>query len=281
MFEDDAPAATPENVDETPGLATPDTVDAGTTEPVAETDEAKAERLVKERQIRQQRAQQKINARFSEMSEGIRAKDRQIEQLTTALVGKQHAPQNDATGEPKREQFESWEDWNDARVDWRAEARATKVFAEAEQRRADQAREHGVHSQAQDIAQRFAQRQSEFVKQFPDYTDVVLNNDDVEVPESVLGLIPIIPDGHVAAYAIAKNPELARQLYGKSPVQQAAMLGQMAAAFKARSPQVSTAPAPGKPVATRASAASHELSDTDSTSAWLKKRNADVNKRLT
>lgn len=273
--QDSAPVAATEPAVETPAPAEPETANPGTAEPatpVAETEEQKALRLAKEGRTKWERAQRKIQERFGELTEEKRQLARQVEQLTQALLGKQQ-PTAQPDGPPKREQFEDFESFIEARAEWRAEQRAKAILEQQTRAQREAEARQQVERQAQTIGQEFAKRQSEFAKAHPDYESVVLHNDDVQIPDSALALIPMLPDGHVAAYAIGKNPELAQQLWGKSPVEQAAMLTRIAVTFQA-APQVSNAPPPSQPVAAKSKPTNTEPSDEDSYEDWVKKRNA-------
>lgn len=270
------PVATPETVVEAPASPEQATVAPGTTETVAESDEQKAERLLKAKQIREDRARRRVQDRFNEMADERRSLQRQVEQLTALALGRtqQPVPQD---AEPKRDSFDSYEAYLEAKAEWKAERKVESALARDRQERQQREQQQGVAQQTQHVAAEFERRQSEFAKQHADYREVVLENDDVQIPDSALALIPMLPEGHVAAYAIGKNPDLAQSLWGKPPYVQAAILGQIAAAFKS-SPQVSNAPPPSKPVAPRA-VPSADISDTDSTEEWMRKRNAAETKR--
>lgn len=244
---------------ETPAPVQPDTVESGTTDPAVpvaeESDEQKNERLLREREERSQRAKSGIQRRFDEMTAEKRAALRTAEELAeqNRLLREQlqqrSAPQETGPQEPRRDQFSTYEEFLDARAEWKAEQRVAAIL-KADREAADkQAAQQRVAQQAQEIGEKFSKAQAEFIKANPDYEEVVLGNNEVQLPNEAIALIPVIPDGHIAAYAIGKNPELAQQLWGKSIPQQAAILGRIAATFQAKpSPQVSKAPEPGQPV---------------------------------
>jgi hypothetical protein len=256
----DAPAVATDTATETPEPASPGTVDAGTTEPaapVAESDEQKAARKATEKLERAQRA---ISRRFSEVTEEKRALARQVEQLTTALVGqKTQPPQADADPEPKKDdpKFSDWEAWHADHTRWLARQEA-KAVNEAYSKRAHEQQAHSnLQQHATEVAKAHAKRMTEFAAKTPDF-DAVLDNDDVQFSDAqateMAALVAVLPNGPEVLYAIGKNPALAESLHGKSGPLLGFELGKIAAAISAaRAPQVSNAPPPSEPVATRGS----------------------------
>jgi hypothetical protein len=263
---------------DTPEPATPETVEPGTTETVAETDEQKAQREQQDAEQKQRRARDRLQRRFGELTAQIRQRDAQIEQLMSVLQrnGQPAAQPQPADGAPKREAFESYEDYLEAKAEWKAEQRARALIEEREQQSRQQQQRTQQQTHVQQVVQSFATRQQEFAKSTPDYFEA-LESSTADLPDEIVPLLMQVPDGHIAAYAIAKTPDLAQQLWNKSQFEQAAILGSIVATYKARpSPQVSTAPPPGKPVAPRGAAASNLPSDTDSPEEWLRKRRAQL-----
>ena len=225
----------------------------GASEQVAETEQQAAERIVQERRVRQQRAAKNQEAAFRRLADKNDA-------LTAALMDAvrkgtpQQAPVADNTDKaPRREDFETWEAYEDARVDWRVETKARQAN-EKQVRELAQLLERSQREQQQtSLITQHAQRNAEFAKYVPDFADVT-DRPDVEVPGPASEAIMELPNSPAVLYAIGKDPSLAEAMHGMRPFQQAAFVGQISAALMQRSPQVSQAPPPGTPVGSRSSA---------------------------
>jgi hypothetical protein len=99
-----------------------------------------------------------------------------------------------------------------------------------------------------------------------------VNNDDVIIPDESVAMIRAMPEGPQIAYALGKDPKLAEQLmrFAGNPVMQAMYLGQYSATLKS-SPQVSKAPAAGKPVGAKPGSATEPPENPDAYMEWAKK----------
>lgn len=247
-----APAATPaEVVQPSTEVAQPSgTEGTGASEQVAETEAQAAERIVKERQIRQQRAAKNQEAAFRRLADKNDA-------LTAALMDAvrkgtpQQTPVVDNTDKaPRREDFDTWEAYEDARVDWRVETKARQAN-EKQVRELAQLLERSQREQQQtSLITQHAQRNTEFAKHVPDFADVT-DRPDVEIPGPASEAIMELPNSPAVLYAIGKDPSLAEAMHNMRPFQQAAFVGQISAALMQRSPQISQAPPPGTPVGSK------------------------------
>lgn len=267
-----APEATPDPVAAEPTQVIEQADESGASETVAESDESKAERLVKEKQIRQQRAQRKLDQRFAEMTEQRKSAERQVEQLTGIL--KQFVSPDKAAAPdqaPKREQFDDYETYVEAKAAHIAEKRAEAKFQALIEQQQKQGQQQNHQQIATQLEQNWTRNASEFAKATPDFNEVV-NNDDVVIPDESVAMIRAMPEGPQIAYALGKDPKLAEQLmrFAGNPVMQAMYLGQYSATLKS-SPQVSKAPAAGKPVGARPAPANEPPKDVDAYMAWRKK----------
>lgn len=246
-------------------------VDPGTTETVVETDEQKeAKRLIDEKQ-KGERARRSIQKRFGEYSEALKQKDRQIEQLMQAVIGKQQQPTTPTDAPPAREQYATYEDYVEARAEYRAakaaESRLMALVQEAQKQQQSLATQHEEAS----AQKSYAQALSSFEKTTPDFREVV-DRDDVSIPDDAVRALYRLPDPGPVLYAIGKNPELAAPLWQHqgNPVMQSYLLGQIAASAKP-APQISKAPSPGKPVGAKAGTSGDPPSDPDAYMQWRKK----------
>lgn len=246
-------------------------VESGTTETVVETDEQKeAKRLIDEKQ-RGERAKRSIQKRFGEYSEALKQKDRQIEQLMQAVIGKQQQPEASTDAPPAREKFATYEDYVEARAEYRAaKAAESRLMALVEE--AQKQQQTLTKQQEETQAQKsYAQALSSFEKTTPDFREVV-DRDDVSIPDDAVRALYRLPDPGPVLYAIGKNPELASSLWQHqgNAVMQSYLLGQIAASAKS-APQISNAPPPGKPVGAKGGSSSDPPTNPDAYMAWRKK----------
>jgi len=283
MDDQQLPDSAPEQAVDTPVTPAEGTVEAGTTEQqAAETDE----RSGLTDQQKAQRARDKLQRRFGELKAKMDQKDSQIDQLLEVVQQRgaaQSAPQpvHDADRMPQRTDpgLEDYETFLEAKAAWRAQQVARREIEQDRRVSAQQSARWHAEKQAYEAVNSFAQSQEAFAKSTPDYYEA-LDNSTAQLPDGIEQVFVSVPDSHIAAYAIAKNPELAQQFWGKSQIQQAAVLGSIVAGYKARpAPQVSTAPPPGRPVSPRGAAASSLPSDSDSADEWLRKRRAQLKAR--
>lgn len=160
------------------------------------------------------------------------------------------------TGEPQRDQFESYEAYIEARADWRADQKVKEAL-DAD-RKASQAREQqGRQSQGMEqVAQSWTKRETEFQATAKDYLDVVtpfVEEDLGSFSQPARAAIVESDIGPQVLYHLAQNPDEAERIAALSPVRQVAELGKIEVSLSkaAETPapaKVSKAPAPITPV---------------------------------
>ncbi len=208
-----------------------------------------AEQRIEERRIRQERARRNQEAAFRRLS----AEKDQLQSALLEVVRKQAGGQQEqgqtrpSDGAPKREDFSSWEDYEDARIDWRAARKAQELAERNERELAQRLQNASRQAYDQQITQAHNERNAQFAAAVPDFADVT-DRDDVIVPDVAAEAIKNVPNGPEILYAIGRDPSIAARMHSMTPAQQAAYVGQMSASLMFRQPQVSQAPAPGKPV---------------------------------
>lgn len=237
------PSATPEI--KTEGEGAPDTPQ------VAETDEDVAARRIAEKKVRDERKARAIQTRFNEITAEKKEAQRQNEILLQLLQGKQEKPPA-ADGAPKREQFDDYETYLEHKAAYKAEQRAAQIVEERLGQLGKAAQEHQAASVAQTTERVFAERVQAYLKANPDAAER-MDRSDVIVPDAASDAIKEMDDAPQILDAIAKDPTIAERLAGMSAKRQLLYLGELSATLKSKPPQVSTAPAPGKPVGAKAS----------------------------
>jgi hypothetical protein len=237
------------------------------------TDEQKnaeiAAEAARKAQERQERKQSRLNERFAELTAEKRAAEQRANDLMELLKGQKSQAVQAPQGEPNREQFDSYEDFVVARAEYRAEQRALSLVKAETERMQQQTHEvQRQQTQAQAMAAH-RQRLAEAQKAIPDFREVV-EDADVQIPQFVANALAEMEDGPALMYHMAKNPTLAAQFDGLTPQRQLLKLGQMSAAIASK-PQVSAAPPPGKPVASKPGSTSEPPENPDEYMKWAEK----------
>ena len=254
---DAAPEAAETAVDTLPGTGGDEPQADSTGEPakVEETDEQRAERIMTERRVRQERAQRKINARFGELTDTIKQQQRIIEQL----AGKPAQPAQPANVDaaPRREDFDSYDEWLRADARYVARQEAQQLARQHQETLTRQQQQALAQLQRVHLAQTFSQRVATFAKTNADFAEVM--DSDVDIGADAAEALMEMDDAPAVMLVLHKQPELAERLKHASPRMQGVILGQISASLKSRPPQTSQAPAPGAPVGARPSAPAKTL----------------------
>jgi hypothetical protein len=171
-------------------------------------------------------------------------------------------------GPPKREDFESLEEYFEARTDWKVEQRLSERDAKAEEAnavRAEQARQA-------DAERTWNERATKASERYADFADVVLQNEELQISAAMGAAIMGADNGIDVAYHLGKNPQKAAQIAALDPVLQVYELGKLAAALQTK--PVSKAPQPVDPVSGGRSGSSNDLYNPNlSTEQYIRLRN--------
>lgn len=264
-------AATTPAADTQPGTVQQDgAAPDGPEAQVEETPEQRAEREKAEARKRDERRARKLNERFRELTDTIKAKDALIERIVGAQTPQR--PQAQETDQqPRREQFGDYDEYIAAHARWVARQEFSQL-SQAEQRRQAQAQAQLIENlRRAALAQTHQERVANFAKANADFAEVY--DSDVDVG-SAGDAIMEMEDGPQVMLFLHRNPQVADKLRAASERMQGVMLGQISAALKSRAPQVSKAPAPGKPVSGQSAVGSKDLA-TASIDDYIKLRRAE------
>lgn len=157
-------------------------------------------------------------------------------------------PKPAASGEPKADQFKSYEEYLEARAEWKAEQRVEKRLGELRekaQRQAGQAEQEKLQTQ-------WEKRVSEALTTYDDFEEVALSP-EVPISEPMMAAILRSPKGADVAYHLGKHLDLAAEIAGLDPISAAIRIGELAASISKPTPKKTTgAPPPINPVVGRA-----------------------------
>lgn len=255
------------------------TEDTGTTDPkqeqAQETDEQKNERVQREAQDRAKRRQQGVQKRIDELTAdkyAERAARERVERELAQLRQEREREAKQATGAPKREQFDSYEEFLRAEAVHAAKQVAAQEVAQARQQAEEQARQRSESERVRSEADQFRKRQAEFIKATPDYMDVMEAAGDMELPEGVYKTLRVIPEGPAVAYALAKNPALMEQFQDAPADMHGVLIGKIVASLGSPAKgSISKAPPPGTPVRSRPGSSSEPPTNPDEYQVWAAK----------
>ena len=231
-----------------------------------ELNEAIEKRLAKERRKREE-----LQRRLA-VTEELALRGRREDQ-----PAKQDAQPAD-NGEPKREQFETYEAYIEARADWRADR---KVEERLNKQRDDDARDRTAAEQ-QKLEKQFRERAQVAAKGIEDFEDV-MEASEAPMTRAMAEAILTSDVGPNLAYHLAKNPEEAERIAALPAARQAAEIGKLEAKLAAEPPKEtkkpSKAPDPIKPVGARSTVADDMPDPKTKPAEWLKWRNAQLRKK--
>ncbi len=222
-----------------------------------ETDEQKNARIQEEdaERVRQkeQRRQDKLQRRFDEITADKHAALRLAEverQRATELsqqIEQLRQGGNKPQGEPQRDQFESYEDYLDAKVEYRATKIAEERLGKFEETHQQRSSVQEEHQRVRQLEQRFIENRLALEKDYPDYREVIEDWEPVLGEEAVRTIVQL-DEGPLLTYHLAKNPSLEQRLQKTPPHMLGVEIGKILASLKSP-PKASSAPPPGKPVA--------------------------------
>lgn len=247
---------------------------------VVETDEQKNERVQREAteraRLKEEKRQASVQRRMDELTADKYAERKRADQLAeqnakilALLESRSGQAQANPSGEPTREQFTDYEDFVTARAEWRAEQKAQAIIEQFSKTQTETQAKAQAEQSEQAIAKQFLERRAAAEKEIPDFRETV-QDWEPQLPNSVVDMILKVPEGALISYHLAKNPGLEAQFRDSPAYMHGVILGQLIATLKSP-PKVSSAPAPGKPVAAKPGTSSEPPSNPDAYYAWAKK----------
>lgn len=208
--------------------------------------------------------QKRIDELTRRIAEERREKERLLSLVeSTVRKPEQTTQQSSELVEPTREQFESYEEFIEARAAYRAEkAVETKLRAIEEQRTQQAAQAKQAEAQRQ-----WQTRMAEAAEKIPDFVDVLGQSTAPSTPTMMQAIIES-EAGPQVAYYLAQNPAEAARIASLSPASQAREIGKLEDRVT-KPAKASSAPEPIKPVGSR-SQVSDLLSDKLPFDTWAK-----------
>lgn len=202
--------------------------------------------------------------------------ERRIGELE-ARVGQMPQPQaqpSQPVGRPTLEQFKSYDDFQEALIEWKAEQIVSKRDEQRAQRESASAR----NTRMAELDRKFVAAEDAARDIHEDYDDVV-----GAIPKGALSptLVEAIGESDIGPqvlYRLADDPKLIRELAALSPTAVGRRIAALEAEIAKPKPQTK-APEPVKPLAGRPVDASQDPSSKDSDAEWMRKREAQLRGR--
>lgn len=267
-MEEAAPAAPAVEVPVPAPAATPgaDTPPAEPPKPERTFSQAELDELVEKRLAKEKRKRYEVETRLK-VTEELALKRAEQDKP------KPDAPKSPAEGEPKREQFATYEEYIEARADWRAEK---KVDAKLQERDAKD-RERSAQSDQDKQREAFRKTMKESAKDISDFDEVMgeIKATDPVANVSALAVEAADAPGKIL-YHLAKNPDEAERIASLLPGKQAREILRLEEKLAKPPVKPSKAPDPITPVGGKA-AVGDEMPDPNKDPAkWLEWRQRDL-----
>jgi hypothetical protein len=305
MAEVEAGAAAPETPTETPAPDQPST-------PAPEAPKSPA-RTYSQDEVDRIAQRVRKNARYlgrkeAEAEFGTRGTTKPAEPTD----GQPDTPKQDPDPEPKREAFDTYEDYQRAVARWEGR----KAAREEREKDQKQTKERTEAEAREKRARTFRSRAEEAMKAIPDFAETIENAQDVFISAAMAEAIEESEIGPRILYEIVKNPKEAERIAGLSVASQGREIGKIEARLEAalkkpakqdpekddkpgeqegddkapvtdRNPdgtfkpkkEPSQAPEPIEPVGGRGGPASDVPSEKDDMKTWMRKRQKQVHRR--
>lgn len=171
-----------------------------------------------------------------------------------ALVEAKDKPKpTDATepAKPKREDFGSDEQYDDARIEFagkHAEWRVTNAYESKQKEEREKQEQASIAEQSRKVQQAYVTRVDKFKETHPDYSEVA-ESPDVSVSIPMAHAIAHSEHGPALAYHLGSNPDEAKRISQLPPPVQLMELGKLEVKLTSSPAKpVSAAPAPIKPI---------------------------------
>lgn len=253
-----SPVAAPvTNAAEAPAVT--DQQDEPANQPEKTFTQAELDEIVEKRLARERRKAERIE------------RQREIEEAERrGRESAQRQQQQPEAGPPKREDFESLEDYLEAKSDWKVEQK----LAERERTQAERSQAQEAQRRQQETESSWAERVERAHETYPDFDEVVVRNADLAISDVMAAAIKESEAGIDVAHYLGKNPAEAARIAKLSPIAQVMELGRLSAGLKAPEKPVSKAAPPVEPVRGQ-SRSERTIFDADqmTTEQWIKLRN--------
>lgn len=221
-------------------------------EPVAPLEEEKqAERTYTEKEL-QERIQARAAKEERKFNRQLKAElERERQQIAGLYQKLQEPPKADSDGRPSRANYTDDEKFIEDLTAWKAGLQIKEELSKRDQ----QAQESAQVSEAEKLSERFNERAKSVLEKYPDFLEKV-TDEDLIISKPMARQIALAENGPDVAYYLSNNPEVSAKIAQMHPLDAAMELGKISAGLVRSGKQISSAPAPVKPVASAKALAS-------------------------
>ena len=199
-------------------------------------------------------------------------------ELKARQDGQQHQSQrSDEPQPPKREAFEDYEKYLEAKAEWTAEQRAGKIVEERLKARDEQAKKAEADKADQALTKSWTDSVAKVRDKYDDYDEVTQDEGFNPTPAMARAMLESDQKAEIAYY-LAKNPEEMERIAKLSPLRQAAEVMKLEDKVASKSPakKPSKAPAPIDPVGGKSKGDENALRDDLPIEEWKRRREKQV-----
>ncbi len=261
-----APVAQPE-VTATPGETKPE----GQQPPEKTFSQKELDDIIEKRLAKERRKREELQRRLTVTEELALRGRRDPDQPQPAK------PAED--GEPKREQFGTYEEYLEARADWRADRKVEERF----KKQSEEQTQTRTAQEQQKLMKDFQGHAAKVAKELEDFEEVMESSEAPMTREMAMAMLHAGEIGPRIGYHLAKNPEEAQRIAALPESRQAAEIGKLEAKLltpAAEPKKPSKAPAPIDPVGGK-KVATDDMPDPSDTKAWIAWRERQIRAKRT
>ncbi len=247
-------------------------------EAAASEEEEQGEAKEEQEEEQPKRPKKSAQKRIAELTAKYRHTEREVQELRRLLSEQgrtQEAQSVQQPQKPKRDQFDDEDVYFEALADYRAEQKIT----EREQRQRQKSEQDRQQQQQQEFQKKVQSVNNTGIDTFDDYDEVVIENSDLQISDSMAQSIIEMDQGHLVAYHLGKNPQKAEQIAQKSAYRQTIELTKLEDQLSQKSKKKTTkTPPPVNPVSGQKETASKDPSKM-TMDEWMDWRYGQLNKR--
>lgn len=181
---------------------------------------AKAEEAEEQKRLEQERRHPRLSRRQKAVdaaTKELREKNRQLEERLAALEGKKtEAAKEPELKAPKREEFKSDDEFEEAKFDYRYKLRRAREQHDEQQKQLAKAQKDLEEHQKEIIAQYEAAR-DEIKEEFADWDETLAEFGESHVSQTVYMTILSLEEGPRVTYYLAKHPDTLEKLNAMFP----------------------------------------------------------------
>ena len=249
------------------------------TEETTESEESKetpSEEDTEETDEEEEKPKPKKKSGWQRRAERERRKAEQLERELAELKGKQ--PEVQEVKSPKREDFDNYEDYLEARADYVAE----KKIQEKEDARQKKQQSESAKQEHDRLVSQWEGLKEDARDRYDDFDDVLDRSNAPLTPEMSRVIMESDFGGDITYY-LATNEDEAERIASLSPAKQALALGRLESKLEAeiakpKKAATSKAPDPAKPVKKKSPKTNALPSDDDDIDTWMEKENKRIKK---